>query len=70
MWIYWKDEISKKVLCVAANICLSWELDTLERKPNSQDFKNGILRCILVNEKYRILIGVSLEFVLKGSVVN
>ena len=48
MWIYWKDE----VLCVSANISVSWEFDTLQWKPKSQDFENDILRCIFLNENF------------------
>ena len=44
--------------------------DTLTHPPeqDGRPFADEIFRCILVNEKFRILIEISLKFVLKGPI--
>ena len=38
--------------------------------PNGRHFTDDILKCIFLNEKFCIVIKISLKFVLKGSVNN
>ena len=37
---------------------------------NGRNFADNILRCIFMNEKFRVLINILLKFVLKGSIEN
>ena len=47
---------------------MSWTWLTPPPRQNGRHFKDDDLRCILVNEKFFILIKISLKFVPKGPI--
>ena len=51
----------------------SWEYSSINSSPPGQyghHYANDIFRCIFLNEKFRILVRISLKFVSKGPIDN
>ena len=48
----------------------SWWINSSLTRQNSSNFTDDVFRCIFVNEKYCILIKISLKFVSKGPIDN
>ena len=60
------DNHSMKPLGPAVQLCLCWS----PLGQNGRHFADDIFRCIFVNEKFCILIKISLKFVPKGPIDN
>ena len=56
MYLYWIILIHQKALLI----------DTMRQKPNGHHFADNIFKCILLTERYCILIRISMEFVPNG----
>ena len=53
-----------------SNLSVAYASDPVNSSPHGRHFADHIFRCIFVNEKFCILIKISLKFVRKGPIDN
>ena len=64
------DYLTTESNTIRANSLRVYLINSSPPEPNVRHFADDILKCIFVNEKFGILVKISLKFVPKGQIDN